>query len=197
MVVSADEVWDLQLFEKRHLRPSWELKVNQMAGIYNVWVRVEGWKQSLGPVFFSLSFLKFSFSVFQLSQAACIILVFQPGIKPVPPTVEARVLIPGPPGKSFVFLSAQYLGWSGFRGTQRELSLFSLIFPSPAVFLCISRSVVSNSLWPHGLQPARPLCPWHSPGKITGVDCHFLLQGSSQPRDWTQVSYTAGEFFTV
>ena len=160
----------------------------------------ESWRMEakLGSCFLlSLSFLKFSFSVFQLSQAACIILVFQPGIKPVPPTVEARVLIPGPPGKSFVFLSAQYLGWSGFRGTQRELSLFSLIFPSPAVFLCISRSVVSNSLWPHGLQPARPLCPWHSPGKITGVDCHFLLQGSSQPRDWTQVSYTAGEFFTV
>ena len=25
--------------------------------------------------------------------------------------------------------------------------------------------------------PARPLCPWDSPGKNTGVDCHFLLQG--------------------
>ena len=21
------------------------------------------------------------------------------------------------------------------------------------------------------------LCPWNSPGKNTGVDCHFLLQG--------------------
>ena len=125
----------------------------------------------------SLSFFKFSFSVFQLSQAACIILVFQPGIKPVPPTVETGVLVTGPPGKSFVFLSARYLRWSGLRGTQRKLSLFSLIFPSPAVFLCVNRSVVSNSLWPHGLQPARPLCPWLSPGKITGVGCHILLQG--------------------
>ena len=25
--------------------------------------------------------------------------------------------------------------------------------------------------------PARLLCPWDSPGKNTGVDCHFLLQG--------------------
>ena len=116
-------------------------------------------------------------NIFQLSQAACIILVFQPGMKPVPPTLEASVLITGPPGKSFVFLSAWYLGWSGLRGTQRELNLFSLIFPSPAVFLCVSHSVVSNSLWPNGLQPARPLCPWPSPGKITGVGCHFLLQG--------------------
>ena len=25
--------------------------------------------------------------------------------------------------------------------------------------------------------PARFLCPWDSPGKNTGVGCHFLLQG--------------------
>ena len=29
----------------------------------------------------------------------------------------------------------------------------------------------------HGLQPIRLLCPWDSPGKNTGVGCHFLLQG--------------------
>ena len=40
-----------------------------------------------------------------------------------------------------------------------------------------SLSVVSDSLWPHGLQPARLLHPWDSPGKDTGVGCHFLLQG--------------------
>ena len=41
----------------------------------------------------------------------------------------------------------------------------------------ISHSVMSNSLAPHGLQPARILCPWAYPGKNTGVGCHFLLQG--------------------
>ena len=30
-------------------------------------------------------------------------------------------------------------------------------------------------LQPHGLQPTRLLCPWSSPGKNTGVGCHFLL----------------------
>ena len=40
-----------------------------------------------------------------------------------------------------------------------------------------SRSVVSNSLRPHGLQPTRLLCPWDFPGNSPGVDCHFLLQG--------------------
>ena len=29
-----------------------------------------------------------------------------------------------------------------------------------------------------GLQPTRLLCPWDSPGKNTGVGCHFLLQGN-------------------
>ena len=40
-----------------------------------------------------------------------------------------------------------------------------------------SRSVVSDSLRPRGLQPARPLCPRDSLGKDTGVGCHALLQG--------------------
>ena len=29
---------------------------------------------------------------------------------------------------------------------------------------------------PHGWQPTRLPCPWDSPGKNTGVGCHFLLQ---------------------
>ena len=29
---------------------------------------------------------------------------------------------------------------------------------------------------PHGLQPTGLLRPWDSPGKNTGVGCHFLLQ---------------------
>ena len=35
---------------------------------------------------------------------------------------------------------------------------------------------MSNSVWPHGWQPTRLPCPWDSPGKNTGVGCHFLLQ---------------------
>ena len=45
-------------------------------------------------------------------------------------------------------------------------------------FISVSVShSVPNSLWPHGLQPIRLLCPWDFPGKDTGVGCHFLLQG--------------------
>ena len=32
------------------------------------------------------------------------------------------------------------------------------------------------TLRPHRLQPTRLFCPWDSPGKNTGVGCHFLLQ---------------------
>ena len=52
--------------------------------------------------------------------------------------------------------------------------------PLPSPFLPysvqFSRSVVSDSVWPHRQQPTRLLCPWDSPGKNTGVGCHFLLQ---------------------
>ena len=41
---------------------------------------------------------------------------------------------------------------------------------------CVSCSVVSDSFQPHGLQPAKLLWPWNSPGKNTGVGCHRLLQ---------------------
>ena len=41
----------------------------------------------------------------------------------------------------------------------------------------LSHSVMSDSLQPHELQPARLLCPWGSPGKNTGVGSHSLLQG--------------------
>ena len=35
---------------------------------------------------------------------------------------------------------------------------------------------MSNSVWPHRWQPTRLPRPWDSPGKNTGVGCHFLLQ---------------------
>ena len=68
------------------------------------------------------------------------------------------------------------------------------------VLMCSVTSVVSSSLRPQGLQPAKFPCPWDSPGKNTGVGCHALLRGSSPSRDETQVSCvfcTAGRFFTV
>ena len=44
------------------------------------------------------------------------------------------------------------------------------------LLLLLIASVMSDSVRPHGLQPTRLLHPWDSPGKNTGVGCHFLLQ---------------------
>ena len=41
---------------------------------------------------------------------------------------------------------------------------------------CYVASVMSDSVWPHRRQPTRLPHPWDSPGKNTGVGCHFLLQ---------------------
>ena len=42
-----------------------------------------------------------------------------------------------------------------------------------------SHSVVSDSLWPHGLYS-----PWNSPGQNTGVGSLWLLQGIFQTQEW-------------
>ena len=53
-----------------------------------------------------------------------------------------------------------------------ESSFFSF-FPYLSPKVVLLRRV---SLGPHGLYPARLLCPWDSPGKNTGAGSLFLLQ---------------------
>ena len=82
-----------------------------------------------------------------------------------PWTAESRVLLP------LLSLTAKSL--------QLCPTLSGLPFPSPmheSEKWKWSRSVVSDSLRPHGLQPTRLLCPWDFPGKSTGVGCHCLLR---------------------
>ena len=62
--------------------------------------------------------------------------------------------------------------------------------------MCALGSVVSDSAAPW-TQPARLLCPWHFPGKNTGMGCHSYSRGSSQPRDQTESPALAGRFFTT
>ena len=67
-------------------------------------------------------------------------------------------------------------------GFSRQEHWSGLPFPSPmqeSEKWNWSCSVMSDSLWPHGLQPTRLLCPWDFPGKSTGVGCHCLLRISS------------------
>ena len=62
-------------------------------------------------------------------------------------------------------------------GFSRQEHWSGLPFPSPvheSEKWKWSRSVVSDSSRPHGLQPTRLLSPWDFPGKSTGVGCHCL-----------------------
>ena len=55
---------------------------------------------------------------------------------------------------------------------------------------------MSDSLRPHALWPARPLCPWNSPGSNSGLGCYSLIQGIFLTQgsnlgllDWSQILY--------
>ena len=61
----------------------------------------------------------------------------------------------------------------------------------------VSRSVVSDSWRLSGLEPARLLCPWNSPGKNNRVGCHSLLQGIFPTQGWNPSLLHCRGFFTV
>ena len=46
---------------------------------------------------------------------------------------------------------------------------------------------MSDSVRPHRGQPTRLPCPWDSPGKNTGVGCHFLLQCMRSQEIWLKI----------
>ena len=52
--------------------------------------------------------------------------------------------------------------------------LFSVCSPKPSSSGCVLSHVYLFAT--PGLWPSRLLCPWDSPGKNTGVSCHFLPQ---------------------
>ena len=79
-------------------------------------------------------------------------------------------------------------------GFSRQEHWSGLPFPSPmreSEKWKWSRSVVSDSSRPHRLQPTRLPHPWDSPGKNTGVGCHFLLQYMKVKRESEVMQRTA------
>ena len=78
-----------------------------------------------------------------------------PGIKPGSPALQASALPSEPPGEHIVY---------SYRN-----SIWCCCF-------CLVASVMSDSVWPHRQQPTRLPRLQDSPGKNTGVGCHFLLQ---------------------
>ena len=76
-------------------------------------------------------------------------------------------------------------------GFSRQEHWSGLPFPSPmqeSEKWKWNRSVMSDSSWPHGLQPTRLLHPWDFPGKSTGVGCQCLLQNGLEWMNLTQMT---------
>ena len=63
--------------------------------------------------------------------------------------------------------------------------------------LCLVAQSCPTLCDPMSCSPSGSSVHGDSPGNNTGVGCHALLQGPSQPKDWTQVSRTADRFFAI
>ena len=92
-----------------------------------------------------------------------------PGIKPRSLAVQADALPSKPSGKSSEKSSCVETSLVLLKGFLWEE-------PSKHCCCCCITSVVSDSVRPHRQQATRLPRPWDSPGKNTGVGCHFLLQ---------------------
>ena len=68
--------------------------------------------------------------------------------------------------------------------------------------LLFSRSVMSDSLWPHGLKHSRPLCPSPTPGVYSNScplshSCHPTISSSLIPFSSCLQSFLASEHFQM
>ena len=64
-----------------------------------------------------------------------------------------------------------------FSSVGQIVSVATSMWHQNSLCCCLVAKSCLPLLRPHGLQPARLLCPWDFPGKNSGVGCHFLLQG--------------------
>ena len=121
-------------------------------------------------------------------------------------SASQSILVPLSPFRSCLLIwiiwklaKASVLYW--FWWIQFQKVTFSVLVTKLKGSLCMpSCSVVSDYLWPPGLQPASLLCPWNFLGKKMQWGAISYSRGSSQPKDWTHISCIsalAGGFFTI
>ena len=104
--------------------------------------------------------------------------------------------------KKYTALLYSAVSWSSLENVANESFVISILtlchcdYYSPWPRVCLMYSVMSDSANPWTVVCQAPV---HGDitGRNTGVGCHFLLRGSSQSRDRTQVSCIAGRFYTA
>ena len=82
-----------------------------------------------------------------------------------------------------------------------RIGIFVVFTDVTQVHDLFSRSVVSNSLWPHGLRNTRLHCPSPSPGDCSNSCpssqwCHPTISSSVIPFSWLQSFPASGERLT-
>ena len=70
-----------------------------------------------------------------------------------------------------------------FRSTPKLTFCTTVVRCLQCVCVSVSCLVVSDSLQAHRLQPTRPLHPWDSPGKNTGVGCHSFSKRNYRKKE--------------
>ena len=104
-----------------------------------------------------------------------------PGIQPRSPALPAESL-PEPP---VVF----WLSWS--KSIENVACFLEAITSRPFQWKWVLGAQSCPTLCdPMDCSPPGSSCPWYSPGKNSGLGCHFLLQ----PGAWTHVSCTGRRF---
>ena len=117
------------------------------------------------------------------------------GIKPILPVLVGRFLTTRPPGKSpffffsgllhFFFPTLLHINWKEsdighlYYFVHFPVAIKEFWFCQERLYIHYSAAKSPQScptLWPHRRQPTRRPRPWDSPGKNTGVGCHFFLQ---------------------
>ena len=79
-------------------------------------------------------------------------------------------------GNAFVSSFCMVNSYTSFKTHLCHLLYEALIFPGSIHVAAAAAKSLSDSVRPHKRQPTRLRRPWNSPGKNTGVGCHFLLQ---------------------
>ena len=86
-------------------------------------------------------------------------------------------------GLFLIWLHGKSSAWPSFSTEYRDHLLGSV------PLLLLSHSAVLTLFWPHGLCPARFLCPWDFSRQEYWSGLPFPSPGeSSRPRDWTVIS---------
>ena len=82
-----------------------------------------------------------------------------------------------------IYTIFQFKKWNGKKNTEKGRKQDYPDAATKSLQSCptLCNPIVSDSVRPQRRKPTRLPCPWDSPGKNTGVSCHFRVPNSEPP----------------